>query len=264
VTFDLLSCRFQMSARKIIRFPPGQAGNVLRGALGAMLREIASPEDYARIFAPVSTRAGPSGLADRPRPFVIRAASLNGQTLEPGDPFSFGLNLFDTADLTLEYFTRALAQWAGLGSMERRPVEVDLRPKTIWVSRIRVEFQTPCELKSSDGDVGDFAVLLARARDRVSTLRSLYGAGPLEIDFRALTERARSVKTVRRQLTRVGVERRSSRTGQRHGIGGFTGSAEYEGDLPEFLPYLEAARWTGVGRHCTWGNGQIHVEVIHE
>ena len=53
------------------------------------------------------------------------------------------------------------------------------------------------------------------------------------------------------------VERRSSRTGQRHGIGGFVGFAEYEGDLAEFVPYLEAAYWTGVGRHCTWGNGQI-------
>jgi CRISPR-associated endoribonuclease Cas6 len=106
-------------------------------------------------------------------------------------------------------------------------------------------------------------VLLARARDRVSTLRSLYGAGPLEIDFRELAERARLVKTVRCELRRVAVERRSSRTGQRHGIGGFIGSAEYEGDLAEFLPFLEAAHWTGVGRHCTWGNGEIHTAILN-
>ena len=108
-----------------------------------------------------------------------------------------------------------------------------------------------------------FAVLLARARDRVSTLRSLYGEGPLEIDFRGLAERARSVKTVRSELRHVAVERRSSRTGQRHGIGGLVGFAEYEGDLAEFLPYLEAASWTGVGRHCTWGNGQIRTEILN-
>ena len=47
------------------------------------------------------------------------------------------------------------------------------------------------------------------------------------------------MKTVRCELTRVAVERRSSRTGQRHGIGGFIGIAEYEGDLAEFLPYLQ-------------------------
>jgi hypothetical protein len=37
------------------------------------------------------------------------------------------------------------------------------------------------------------------------------------------------------------------------------GSADYEGDLAEFLPFLEAARWTGVGRQTVWGNGEIHV-----
>jgi hypothetical protein len=68
---------------------------------------------------------------------------------------------------------------------------------------------------------------------------------------------------VRCELQRVAVERRSSRTGQRHGIGGFIGIAEYEGDLAEFLPYLEAAHWTGVGRHCTWGNGQITTKILN-
>ena len=40
-------------------------------------------------------------------------------------------------------------------------------------------------------------------------------------------------------------------------IGGFIGTAEYEGPVAEFLPILRAARWTGVGRHCVWGNGEI-------
>ena len=50
---------------------------------------------------------------------------------------------------------------------------------------LRVEFVTPTELKSGDHLVArpEFGVLFARARDRVSTLRALYGAGPLEIDF---------------------------------------------------------------------------------
>jgi hypothetical protein len=57
--------------------------------------------------------------------------------------------------------------------------------------------------------------------------------------------------------------RRSSRTGQVHPLGGFTGEAEYRGELAEFLPYLRAARWTGVGRQTVWGKGELHlVEVI--
>ena len=264
MTFDLLSCRFRLSARRIIRFPPGQAGNVVRGALGTILRQVTCAEDYARIFEPAFAGAGPSGLADWPRPFVIRAASLDGQTLKPGAPFSFGLNLFNIRDPALDHLTRAFAQWAEVVAVEQAPVAVSLDAGRAPVSRICVEFQTPTELKTAAGaGNAEFPVLLARARDRLSTLRGLYGAGPLEIDFRGLAERARSVKTVRCELRHVAVERRSSRTGQRHGIGGFIGIAEYEGDLAEFVPYLKAAYWTGVGRHCTWGNGQIQTAILN-
>lgn len=252
-----------MSARRVTRFPPWGAGNVLRGGLGYALREVASPEEYARIFEPTATGAGPSGLSDLPRPFVLRAAALNGRVLQPCDPFCLMLHLFDLRESALHQCAQAFARWADLISMTPSEIELDLSPRTEAVSRIRVTYQTPTEFKAA-GAAGhsDFSVLLARARDRVSTLRSLYGPGPLEIDFRALAERARSVKTVRTELRRIAVDRRSTRTGQRHGIGGFTGCVEYEGDLAEFLPYLEAAQWTGVGRHCTWGNGHITSEVI--
>ena len=56
----------------------------------------------------------------------------------------------------------------------------------------------------------------------------------------------------------------SKGTGQRHAIGGFTGVAEYAGTLGEFIPYLEAAHWTGVGRQTVWGKGEIEVELLHD
>lgn len=261
MTFDLEACHFHLSARRVVQFPPGMAGNVLRGALGSALREVAAG-DYARIFEPAAAVAGPSGLSNWPRPFVLRAAALDGRTFQPGEQFCFDLHLFDARALV--HFAKAFGQWSDMISAQQTIVAVELSPRSEPVSRIRVEFQTPAELKSADDGAApaDFSVLLARARDRVSTLRSLYGAGPLEIDFRGLTERARSVKTVRSELRHVAVERRSSRTGQRHGIGGVVGFAEYEGDLAEFVPYLEAAYWTGVGRHCTWGNGQITTQIL--
>lgn len=102
-------------------------------------------------------------------------------------------------------------------------------------------------------------MLAARIRDRVSKLRELYGDGPLAIDFRAFGERAALVRMMRCEMTRVEVERRSSRTGQAHSIGGFTGEAEYEGELSEFVPYLRAAKWTGVGRQTVWGKGEVGI-----
>jgi len=70
-------------------------------------------------------------------------------------------------------------------------------------------------------------------------------------------ERAARIQLSHCDIRQVPVERRSSRTGRTHPIGGFIGSAEYEGELAEFVPYLEAARWTGVGRQTVWGKGEI-------
>ena len=63
------------------------------------------------------------------------------------------------------------------------------------------------------------------------------------------------------EIREVNVSRRSSRTGQVHPIGGFVGEAEYEGNLTEFLPYLNAAKWTGVGRQTVWGKGHIELST---
>jgi CRISPR/Cas system endoribonuclease Cas6 (RAMP superfamily) len=100
---------------------------------------------------------------------------------------------------------------------------------------------------------------MARARDRVSELCSLYGDGPLAIDFVEFGRRAATVNIRKCAITRVEARRFSSRTGQSHGLGGFVGWAEYEGDLGEFVPLLQAAQIAGVGRQTTWGKGEIRV-----
>jgi hypothetical protein len=298
VTFDLYSCRFTFTARDPICFPAGMPGNILRGALGSMLRRIACVPEctghagrdvrdcgrrmdcaYARIFEPAALLSGPSGigpsgLADWPRPFVLRAAHLDRQAIGPGQSFWFNVNVFETRYPVVEYFERTLRELAveGLGPARGRadllsaeqlePISIPLDADWPATHQIRVAFRTPTELK---GDAEramkpEFGILFARARDRVSTLRSLYGAGPLEVDFQALGQRASAVRMIDCQVRHLATRRRSSRTGQSHGIGGFVGWADYEGELSEFLPILQAAQWTGVGRHCVWGNGELRVE----
>ena len=53
-----------------------------------------------------------------------------------------------------------------------------------------------------------------------------------------------------------------TQTGQVHPIGGFVGEAEYEGELGEFVPYLKAGKWVGVGRQTVWGKGEISVQAL--
>jgi hypothetical protein len=259
--------RFAFTARETIHFPPGKAANILRGAFGLALDRVAAE----RFFHPRAAD-GPSGLADPPRPFVFRARHLDGITIPAGGEFHFGLNLFTLDPEARVCLVRAFdeAGREGLGTGRGRAdllpptdaeavISLDLSPAASAPARIHVDFRTPTELKHEGRVVErpDFAILYARVRDRISTLRALYGSGPLDIDFQASGARAAAVQTTRCELRWIDVERRSSRTGQSHSIGGFVGFAEYEGELAEFLPYLEAARWTGVGRQAVWGKGEI-------
>ncbi len=247
------------------------------------------------MFEPSANGAGPSGLADWPRPFVFRATHLDGCTVRVGERFHFDLNLFDIHNAAVAYLVLAFAQLAreGLGPGRSRvqlesvaqlddkgqpamaifdgaslllkegapPLELHLNPPAEPVTRLRVHFLTPTELKTAQqiAPRPEFSILAARIRDRISTLRELYGDGPLEIDFRAFGERAALVRMTACDIRQVQIARRSSRTGQIHPIGGFIGQAEYEGDLTEFVPYLRAARWTGVGRQTVWGKGEVAV-----
>lgn len=265
--------RFEFRALDPVRFPPGLASNVLRGGLGLMLRAHAPREIYERIFEPSASEKGPSGLKNHPRPFVLRARHLDGERYERGDSFYFDVHLFDMLDesrLAIRTAFEALGQ-AGFGVGRGRaelldletpaPITLQLIPTGPPISQLRIELLTPLELKSA-GEVSqtlEFPVLFARIRDRISTLRSLYGPGPLEIPFKEMAKRADGIRIAACELKECNRARRSSRTGQVHDIGGLTGSVVYAGDLREFLPYLQAAEFCGVGRHCVWGKGQIRV-----
>jgi hypothetical protein len=199
---------------------------------------------YACVFEPQAARGeGPSGLADWPRSFVFRAAHLDGHTIRGGEDFHFDVHIFDVHDPSLRYFVLAFVQLArgGMGpgrglaeltavdqldlggeTVERvfdgarfqlrdlaPPIWVDLRETPTRVDRARVRFVTPTELKSEHkvADRPEFGVLFGRLRDRISVLRTLYGPGPLDIDFRAMGERAAAVRMTRCELKRTDADR---------------------------------------------------------
>jgi hypothetical protein len=288
ITFDFYRYRFHFRALDPVHLPQGKSANVVRGAFGKVLHDALPPDVYTRLFEPGANLAqSPSGLADWPRPFVLRVAHLDGRTIHPGDPFYLDAHVFDLHEPALEHFRAALILLAhnGLGpgrgraELERTeqldledraqalwdtpgpPTSVRLDPDEAQPEVMTVRFETPTELKT-EGKLAarpEFPVLFNRLRDRISTLRSLYGAGPLDVNFRALGERAEAIRMTRCELSWERTQRRSGRTGQVHSIGGFTGVAEYQGDLGEFLPWLRAARWVGVGRQTVWGKGDVRV-----
>ena len=261
--FRLYPLRLTFRARALLSFPPGGAGNRLRGAFGAILYKL----ECAPMFAPTS-KAGPSGIVDQPRPFVFRASHLDGLTIAPDETFHFDFHWFNMRRESLDTVIHAFRELpvAELADVQGAddPIELCLDPAGDPVNRIAIRFQTPTELKA-DGQIierPEFGVLAARIRDRISTLRALYDDGPLPIDFREFGERAARIQMTRCDIRKVEASRRSGRTGQVHSLGGFVGEAEYEGDLTEFVPYLEAARWTGVGRQTAWGKGELTLYTV--
>jgi hypothetical protein len=311
LTFELFAFRLRFRVLEPLYFPPGKAGNVIRGALGRTFKKfVCQPQcpgaktcdqrstcAYARLFEPTQITEGPSGLADWPRPFVIRATHLDDRRFRPQETFHFDFFVFELRDPALAYFAFSFSQLLreGLGPgraateliaiheldearqeraqifdghtlLEQRPIMLSLNAaaEAQPVQRIEVRFLTPTELKGAGHILRepDFGVLFARIRDRIHTLRQIYGRGPLPLDFSAMGERARLIKLVRNNIRWESGERRSGKTGQTHPLAGFIGSAEYEGDLAEFLPYIQAGSWTGVGRQTTWGKGHIDVTIL--
>ena len=231
--FHLYPLRFHFLALEPIRFPEGKAGNVFRGALGSQLQAAPDEAVYTQLFAPVSAGAGPSGFEKRPRPFVLRASHLDGRTVPAGDPFHVDLHLFlvrPGAPDPISHLTKAFAnldqhglgagrgrvKFAGVTRIDVPDSPVDIHPLTLLLapaavecSAVQIHFRTPTELKH-DGRIverPEFGVLFNRVRDRIATLRALYGDGPLSVDFCAMAERAALVRLDRCSLTPVNIER---------------------------------------------------------
>ena len=237
--------RLNLLTRNAVSFPPYGAANLIRGQFGKSL--FAGPL-YEKLFAPPHRTEGPSGLKDPPRPYVLRTADLDGRSFAAGTLLKFSVHVFD-ASLSPDFT---------IGTLEQKHLSLS-RPVQA-ARRIRVDFLTPTELKNAP--LPSFDMLFARLRDRISSLRALYGAGPLEIDFKAMGERAQSIQLYEDHLEHINRNRTSRHTGQNHAIGGFVGHAIYAGELTEFLPYLEAGYWTGVGRQTVWGKGQIRTTIL--
>ena len=295
MTFQCFAFRFTFRALDPVRFQAGAAANAFRGAFGQIFLRLAGQAAYARLFQPVNEE-GPSGLKDAPRPFVIRAAALDGKTCRAGETFAIDVHLFDVRTPALEHFVHAFQELAreGIGAGRGRILLAQVRtldagrspcaviyedrqpllqpsgdplsvlldgPQSTGPGFVTIRFTTPTELKGDGGILRDapFAVVFARARDRIATLSALYGDGPLAIDFGGMGERAGRVETASANLRWESHSRKSARTGQVHPLGGFVGEVRYRGALAEFLPYLEAAYWTGVGRQTVWGKGAVEI-----
>jgi len=245
--FEIHIGKLKLSAPRAVKFGRFDAANLIRGHFGKELFR-SRPQLYQRLYDPAPMPKGPSGFADPPRPFRLITKALAGKSFQAGESIEFGIHLFD-AKLLPE-----------LGASGFSTVEVDLEATFPPTQKLELNFVTPTEIRGLTEP--DFGTILARLRDRISLLRSFYGPGPLEIDFRAMGERARAIRLVSHEMDMERGSRKSTSQGTRHPLGGFLGSATYEGALNEFLPFLAAGALIGIGKYTVWGQGEISTKLI--
>jgi hypothetical protein len=211
-----------------------------------------------------------------------------------GETFAVDLHLFDLTQPYLRYFIWAFAELAqeGLGAGRRRvrlqsvariredgatgdlvydgsAIRADAESVTLRiplqhpgqpVNSLLLVFHTPTMLKQRGELLSEpyFPAIAVRARRRLADLRTLYQSGvPEDPEIKDYAIRSHSVSLAQAQIRQLHATRRSLRTGQHQQLAGFIGLAVFEGDLAEFLPYIRAAYWCGIGRETVWGHGAV-------
>jgi len=128
---------------------------------------------------------------------------------------------------------------------------------------LKVRFLTPARIRVH-GDLQtelSFELLVRNLLRRVSMLAAVHGEGPMDLDYRGLIDRAKSVVTLKSNLRWWDLERYTDRQGGKLKVGGFIGEVEYEGEaISEFLPLLVAGEMLNVGTGTSFGLGKFSLE----
>jgi len=123
---------------------------------------------------------------------------------------------------------------------------------------LKFSFHTPLRLTQENKNIStddfNFGIFFNTLLRRQSMISYFHTDSPLEIDFAALTTKARTVEFSALQLDWFDWTRYSSRQETEISMGGLVGTVELAGhDLAEFWPYLWLGQWTHVGKGTSMG-----------
>lgn len=232
--------------------------------------------------------------ADRlPHPFVLRAWGEDRARVGGGDLVTIEVILVGRAIDLLPHVMVAVGRMAmrGLGR-ERLPLRLvgidqlegrEGRARTLFDSQrqvdqvqpeglqvpdisaaVEIELLTPTNLVSDGRSLRqlEFAPLVRALLRRASALSAFHCNAALELDYRALVDRAGTVHVAQADTRHVSFKRYSSRQGQRVPQEGLVGRARLEGDaLRELAPLLALGEVVHVGKGTAMGMGRYQIDV---
>ena len=226
-----------------------------------------------------------------PHPFVFQFPQIS---LEAKSDYSLDLILFGHGQRYLPYIIHSLKKAGedGIGGQQQvfrlqtiesmtqpRQCEIiyqngELKPQPptalqtlpTMPGQIEIRFHSPLRIKQDsknitarDFNFGAFFGILLR---RLSMISYFHTDTPLEIDFAALTAKARSVQFTSQQLKWYDWTRYSSRQQTEMNMGGLIGSVHLDmQDLEDFWPYLWLGQWTHLGKGTSMGMGAYSIRL---
>src|SRR3990172_6721043 len=229
-----------------------------------------------------------------PHPFVIEPFEDTRTTFEPGEPLSFGLVLIGKAIDHLPYFIYTFEELgnSGIGkgrgryildavhtlgdsseqiySSQERKLKGPVQPLTVSESSggnghtLSLSFLTPTRIVYEDHlvDHPEFHMMIRNLLRRIAHLSYFHCEGDSsEFDFRGFIQRAMAVTIKEKSIEWYDWERYSARQDTRMKLGGFVGDITFEGDLAEFIPYLQAGEHVHIGKGTSFGLGKYIMKI---
>jgi CRISPR-associated endoribonuclease Cas6 len=213
----------------------------------------------------------------------------------PGDEVSFELVLIGRAQEFFAYFVVALREVNRIGR-GRQAVELQRidalgasadRSRVVYTASenlvcgsaesisieqcsgeappgpLTIEFLTQTRLKHDGRFVRtpEFQILFRRLLGRLSSLSRFHCGAPLEADFRAMIDRAASIRLLQDDTRWTRWQRYSSRQDRRMEWEGIVGRATYEGDFASFRKFLNFGQFVHVGHGATFGLGKYRITL---
>lgn len=148
-----------------------------------------------------------------------------------------------------------------------RPASQSVACELANPSSLKLRFLTPARIRVKDDlQTGlSFQLLVRSLLRRVSMLAAVHGSGRMQLDYRALIERAASARVVRSTLRWWDLERYTDRQETKLRVGGLIGEVEYEGPvIHEFMPLICAGELLGVGTGTSLGLGKFRITTGEE
>jgi CRISPR-associated endoribonuclease Cas6 len=266
-----------------------------KGRLNEILHQENCPYAYIFETRPQSNIDNILSSEDLPRPFIISPENSNKQYYSPGERFSIRVTIFGKTIDYIQYFLYVLYHIGERGFGKGRqhaelrqvffvdengdfqnqifkahkmePINNIINSKKLITpiknkTAIQLHFITPTRLKYNGHyvDIPEFHIVLRSAVRRITSLLYYHhDEQQLDIDFKELFKKAEEVKLVQSAVEWYDWERYSNRQKERMKLGGIIGRATYEGDLEPFIPWLQLAEWTHIGKNTTFGLGKIKV-----